>query len=361
MVMHAVMKRAVAAAVALACVSLLSSCSLGSFFQSDDQKADMQMQHIADAVKNHDAAALRKLFSPAAQKKSTNLDVGLKYFLSAIPSHWTSWNEPDGGCGGEQLTDFGKETDQESCFYVVSAGGKKYDVDFIDFPEEDFDSAYVGIYSLGVEPHRATPYMANFVGWPIDLWASQFGVDETDGTPTGDAGFYIPGSPNTIIHDVGLAPAVVLQRIELAAKTSDTTVAKNLFSPQAQAQAQDLNAGLASFFSAFPRGEPTWKLEDEVPLCGGGGAYGNEITAVCPTYTASVNGIDYELYFTEFTAVQRDTENVGVYALGITRDTLTSGSKPKPPAAFSSWVKSQFPTADGKGTHGNPGIFNPQN
>jgi hypothetical protein len=361
MVMRAVMRRAVGAVVALACVALLSSCSLGSFFQSDDQKADMQMKHIADAVKNHDAAALKKLFSPAAQKKATNLDVGLNNFLSAIPSHWTSWNEPDGGCGGEKLTDFGKETDQVSCFYVVSAGGKKYDVDFDYFPEEDFDSEYVGIYALGVEPHRASPYMANFAKWPIDVWASQFGVDGTDRTPTGDAGFYIPGSPDTIVHDVGLAPAVVLQRIEDAAKTRDTAAVRKLFSLQAREKAEDLNAGLASFFSSFPRGETTWKLEDNFPMCMDGGDYQNEVAAVCPTYRTSVNGKVYELYFTEFTAVQRDTANVGVYALGITSDTLTSGSKPKPPAAFTAWVKSQFPHDNGKGTRGNPGVFSPQN
>ena len=44
------------------------------------------MKLIADAAQNHDAAALKKLFSQRARQKAADLDGGLKYFLSAYPS-----------------------------------------------------------------------------------------------------------------------------------------------------------------------------------------------------------------------------------------------------------------------------------
>ena len=69
------MKRVLGALAALACVALVSSCSLLPDIPTpgnDDtgQKADVVMQDIADAVKHHDVAALKKLFSPGARVTS---------------------------------------------------------------------------------------------------------------------------------------------------------------------------------------------------------------------------------------------------------------------------------------------------
>jgi len=65
--------------VALGCTVLLSSCSLlpglpGTIVDDSGRQAEVQMQHIADAVKNHDAAELKKLFSTDAREKATDLD-----------------------------------------------------------------------------------------------------------------------------------------------------------------------------------------------------------------------------------------------------------------------------------------------
>jgi len=72
-----VIRRVLGAGVASACLVLLASCSLlpsppGSFRDTDEQVAAAQMQHISDAVKDHDAAALKKLFSPRTCEIATS-------------------------------------------------------------------------------------------------------------------------------------------------------------------------------------------------------------------------------------------------------------------------------------------------
>ena len=90
------MRRMFVAVVSVACVGLLSACSFlpsipSRFHDDSEQKAAAEMQHIAEAVKAHDAAALKKLFAPRAQEKATDLDGGLAYFLSIFPSGKMTW------------------------------------------------------------------------------------------------------------------------------------------------------------------------------------------------------------------------------------------------------------------------------
>jgi hypothetical protein len=147
---------------------LLSSCSLlselpGGIIDDNDQKADVQMQHIADAAKNYDVAALEKIFSPAARNATPDLDSQLKYFLSIFPSATAKWIEPDGGCGGsgDNDPDHSAYSWVASCDYTATVGGKKYDVHFDDVTEDTGYPDFVGIYALGVVPSAdSTGYSA---------------------------------------------------------------------------------------------------------------------------------------------------------------------------------------------------------
>lgn len=130
------LRRMLGAASALACVALLSSCSLlppspGSFRDTDGQKAAVQMQRIVDAAKSHDAAALKKLFSPAAREKATDLDGGLAYFLSAFPSGPVTWKTQGTGNVGED--EYFKHVTELRGHFEVSASGKKYELYFAYF------------------------------------------------------------------------------------------------------------------------------------------------------------------------------------------------------------------------------------
>ena len=179
------MKRVVGAAVALVCVGLLSSCALLPSIPGtpeDDnskQQSDVVMQHIADTVKDHDAAALKKLFTPPARAKATNLDSGLNYFLSLFPSGRMTWKLVGISSKGPNAYPGGIE--EVFATYKVSADGKKYDLYFSNYSENAADPANVGIYALGVAPYTPDPRTASGNPKPLFAWES-----------TGDPGVYVP-------------------------------------------------------------------------------------------------------------------------------------------------------------------------
>jgi hypothetical protein len=184
-------RRVLGVVVALACVVLLSSCSLLPKLppvpgdDNPEQESNVEMQHIADAVKDHDAAALKKLFSPAAREKATDLDGGLKYFLSFFPSGRMKILELESDAsGGPQGSEGVYPT------YEVSADGKKYDLFFADFVANDAYPDNVGIYALGVGPHNADPLSASGAPKPFYAWSGAFdnGNFKDPGTP----GVYVP-------------------------------------------------------------------------------------------------------------------------------------------------------------------------
>ncbi|MEJ1231365.1 MAG: DUF5104 domain-containing protein [Galbitalea sp.] len=188
-------RRALAAVVALMCVGLLSACSLlpklppSPLNDDSKQQSDAEMQRIADAVKDHDAAALKKLFSKTARQKATDLDGGLKYFLSVFPSGRMTWESQGTDSGG--INEYPKETVELYASYKVSSGGKEYELYFADFTvntAEDPDN--VGLYALGVMPYTADPYTASGAPKPFYVWTSQFnsGKPNEPGTP----GVYVP-------------------------------------------------------------------------------------------------------------------------------------------------------------------------
>jgi hypothetical protein len=185
------MRRILAAFVALACVALLSSCSAVRVIKDENdpyQDGDAQMQHIADAVKDHDAAALEKLFSLAARQKATDLDGGVKYLLSQFPSGWTKWVSEGDGTSGSNDSHGLVEVLYGN--YEVFANGKKYDLYFADFTVDQGDPNNVGIYALGAAPHDAHPYTRpSASSKAFDAWASQF---DTPNGSYGDPGVYVP-------------------------------------------------------------------------------------------------------------------------------------------------------------------------
>lgn len=175
--------RVFGATVALGCVGLLSSCALLPPGETGDenQEADAAMQQIADAVKHHDAAALEKLFSPAAREKATDLDSGLASFLSAFPSGMKSWTDPNGGPSSAS-NNYDGFAEELYATYKVSANGTTYDLYFADVTSDTAHPSEVGIIAIGATPWspKLTAGIRRF-----DLWAGQ--------TSSGDIGSGPPG------------------------------------------------------------------------------------------------------------------------------------------------------------------------
>jgi uncharacterized protein DUF5104 len=188
------MRRMLGAVTALTCVGLLSSCSLLPFGlgNSDNQRVDAEMQRIMDAVNLHDAAALKKLFSPRARENAIGLDAGLTYFLSVFPSGLTSLGEPAGGPGGTGENVYSNDTEELDGDYKVSANGKYYELHFVYYwINQDDDPHNVGLFALGVAPYNAESYTKPTTDSnAFSTWAGSFGFDF--GLTHGSPGVYVP-------------------------------------------------------------------------------------------------------------------------------------------------------------------------
>ena len=194
--------------VALVTAALLSSCALlpfgppdardtpdtGTLYVDSEQKAEDRMQDIADAVKHHDAAALKAMFSPRALEEAADLDDGLDYFLSLFPNglQWKSWN----GTAAERQYKDGKLTEVLLEEFKVSADGHEYGLFIAEFTvNEVIDPDNVGLYALG-----ATPWPDDHDSWlrdetsgaakPFYAWARSIHADESD--EVGYPGVYVP-------------------------------------------------------------------------------------------------------------------------------------------------------------------------
>jgi hypothetical protein len=168
-------RRILASVVGLACVALLSSCALlpPGTTGNEQQQADAAMHHIADALKDHDAAALKKLFSTTAREKATDLDGGVKYLFSVFPSGLKTWTIEDGAPGSAEEQSGGKQTEELFATYKGSADGKEYDLYFTDFTVNQTND--IGIYSLGVVPHNPNgDFTASGKRTPFGAWKATF-------------------------------------------------------------------------------------------------------------------------------------------------------------------------------------------
>jgi hypothetical protein len=187
-------RRSLGVVTGLLCVASLSACSLlpgipvANSFGSGEHP-DVVMQHIADAVRHHDASALNKLFSATARENTTDLGGGLKYFLSVFPSGKLTWKIEDGGPGSAEQNQDG-HTEELYAFYEVFAAGKKYDLYFADISANTRDPKSVGIYALGVQPYTANPFTASAAAKRFFVWANSHFLH--NGKPTGTPGTYVP-------------------------------------------------------------------------------------------------------------------------------------------------------------------------
>jgi len=190
------MKRILGALLSLAIIGLLSSCSViprpaVPLYDDSGEQAKAQMRLIEDAIKNHDADALKALFSPFAREQATDLDGGLDYFLSTFDSGLITWG--NAGIGSTSETEGFKETTVLFCNFTLVADGKKYELYFASYPvNEIVDPRNVGIYALGVTPYEEDKYTASGEPKPFYQWVRQFKLK--DHVSLGTPGVYIPSS-----------------------------------------------------------------------------------------------------------------------------------------------------------------------
>lgn len=204
------MSKRLSGVVVIVCLGLLSSCALvpggssespaptataESLYVDPDQKMRDRTQSIVDAVNDHDAAALKAMFSPRALEQATDIDEGLDYLLSLFPNGGLTSNWANGPAAERQYKN-GMMTEVLLVEYNVSVDGRDYSLFFADFTtNEIIDPTNVGLYALG-----ATPWPEDHHSWiveapseqPFFIWAESIHADESD--ERGYPGVYVPGS-----------------------------------------------------------------------------------------------------------------------------------------------------------------------
>lgn len=299
------MRRLAALSMAIASVLLLTSCSLisGLIGPSDDEVMRDKMAHIIEAVNDQDAAALRAMFTDyALAEYSDEIDEGVAHLLSLFPNGdviWRDDGQPAGGGSGS--LEYGKKSWLGGMSDVVSSAGKEYTLSFSLFTENTIDPDNVGIFRIGVDP-----WTDSGVSGEELASCGSIGTDPREGAP-----------PGVFIGDSGALSQDRADAIVDAINAKDAAALKSMFTEYARAEySAQIDAGLEYLLSMFPGGDVTWGE------AAGGSAVcerirGDARTVLLPTYyTVRSGGVDYRLFFADFTENTIDPDNVGIYAMG---------------------------------------------
>lgn len=139
-----------------ACVFLFSSCaSIGEgvnefvkkFHKTDEVIALETFENVLAAIKDRDKAALKSLFSPKAVREAEDLDNQIEelwdFFQGEVLSY-DNW----GGPGWNGSFDHFKRQVWLNGTYDVETTEGIYHIATQEFPEDEFDSDNIGLYSF---------------------------------------------------------------------------------------------------------------------------------------------------------------------------------------------------------------------
>jgi hypothetical protein len=128
----------------------------GVFIHQGD-KAEVQMEQIAAALNDQDAAALKGLFSAEALGHTAEIDDGLDYLLSLFPTGGITWTPDPAETNPIRSSsyidpDSGNLSEWLQANYQVSANGKEFWLYFASVTIDEANPENVGLERLGVTP-----------------------------------------------------------------------------------------------------------------------------------------------------------------------------------------------------------------
>lgn len=342
------MRRPLRALVALASTALLTSCALlpggpPGRTSNDHQQADARMEEIADAINDHDAAALKRMFSPYALEQAVDIDDRLEDLLSPFAGGGITWERSAVGAKG--LIDEGKETELLLAYYTVTADGNDYTLFFADFTvNEAVNPRNTGVYAMGVIPSTGKPPFG-----PESLFSAWAGAMSVDGKDErwrlAYPGVYVP------VYDSADVSNYIMTRIVEEIETEDDVGLAEWFAEQARTElASDLVDRIDDLFALLHIGEVTWERLEDAPLARKSIEGAGEAVLLLPTYRVSVGSESYWLSFAVFTLSDGDPARIGINAIGVAPRT-ESGDSPQEQALFA-W-RDSFQVETGPA----PGIF----
>jgi hypothetical protein len=160
-----------------------------------------------------------------------------------------------------------------------------------------------------------------------------------------------PGPHGVPFPDSDQKSDAQMDKIIAAVNKHDAAALKAMFSKRALEKAVDLDKRLDYFLSFFPNGGMTWKRDASASE--GDESSGTELLK--SYYKVSAGGVDYSLFFADFTLNKIDPDNVGLHALGVAAWADDRRSGPSEP--FFSWAASM--TIDESDADGYPGVYVP--
>jgi len=142
-----------------------------------------------------------------------------------------------------------------------------------------------------------------------------------------------------------------MDKLAAALNAHDAAALKAMFSARALGKAADIDTRLNGLLSLFPKGGVTWKRD--ASSSEGDQSYGTELLESYDKVSAG--GVDYSLFFADFTLDKADADNVGLYALGVSAWSEDRGSGPSEP--FFVWAGSM--SIDESNANAYPGVWAP--
>jgi len=343
------MRRASTLIAAVASLLFLASCSFhpaGLYYGKDTTLLVRdKMAHIVDALNTRDGAALRAMFTHYARTEyPTDIDKGVTRLLSLFAEGDVIWHDPGGWVSESDNYEFGKVSTLSGAADVVSSGGKDYLLSFSLFTKNTIDPDNVGIYQMGAVLHTDSEDSGTELAF--DNWSST--IDDNLEVRKG-------GPPGVFFGDSGGLSRDRVTRIVDALNGHDAAALRAMFTVHARAgYSAEIDDGLAYLFSLFPNGDVAIK-----PGSGGSAVYeqskGDKRTVLLPTfYTVTSGGVDYRLFFADFTENTIDPDNVGIYAIGAAPAAETWRDVPQ--AELHDWSTPFY-----IGSSASPGIYIPKN
>jgi hypothetical protein len=326
------MRKLMSGVVALLSAVVLSSCAIvpfghgGGVFGSDFGKADARMEQIGAALNDHDAAALKAIFSKRALERATDIDARLDQLVSLFPNGGVTWER--GEVDSEGGISDGKTAQLVTASYTLSAAGKDYRLVFADFTVNYITPDNTGIYGLGIIPWTEENHSGP--AEPFYFWVGSIVWDESD--PDGYPGVYAGyDNGDLTLHKV----TEIVGKVEI----QDHLGLRELFTKQAQSDyTTEVDDGIDKLYALFPDGEITWQEQQKVvPVVRETtGDAGGKTRLLLSAYRVSSATADYRLSFAYFTENTADTSNLGIYAIGIAPWTDSGDSAAE--KAMSSWI-----------------------
>ena len=127
-------------------VVCMTGCNINNIFKTEEEKNDEKCQQIIMAIENHDADALKGLFSKTALHETSDFSEGCDYLFSEY--HGTVVSIKRTRYSSNTHYESGKHAREIDCEYEITTSEETYFLYFNDWESNTIDPEKEGLYSV---------------------------------------------------------------------------------------------------------------------------------------------------------------------------------------------------------------------